>query len=288
MSGLTTKDFFEQEKVKKKFQELIGAKSDQFIASVLQISANNKLLSSASTVSIYNAAATAAILDLPVIPQLGRAYIVPYKGEAQFQIGYKGLIALAVRSGLYRTINACVIYENQFIAFDSLHGNLKLKAVEGAGKIVGYAGFFELLNGFIKTEYWTKKEVEDHAKKYSKSVGSGPWATDFDKMAKKTVLKNLLNTYGELTSAMQLAISADQAVCKNDDGTEFDYIDSKNYTEVVEVSEEDIKKIHEERRILSAIEKAKTHEELDILLDSLNNENVTKFKINFEEKKKTL
>lgn len=290
MSNITTKDFFEKENVKEKFQKLLGNKSTQFITSVIQLSSNNKLLASANATSIYNAAATAAILDLPVLPSLGRAYIVPYKGEAQFQIGYKGLITLAVRSGFYRTINSSLIYENQFESWDPIVGVLKTKDVEGKGKVVGYVAFFEMLNGFTKTEYWTKKQVEDHGRKYSKSFTSSvsPWQTDFDKMGQKTVLKSLLNTYGELTQAMQIAVSADQAVCKNDEGTEFDYIDSKSYTEAVEVSEEEIKKSHEERRIYGAIQKAETASDLENIKNDLDEKTYESMKSFFEEKIKTL
>ena len=107
-------------------------------------------------------------------------------------------------------------------------------------------------------------------------------------MGQKTVLKSLLNTYGELTQAMQIAVTADQAICRNDEGTEFDYADSGQYTEAFEISEEETKKIHEERRILSAIEKCSTVDELMDLRSALDEETQERMKSFFEEKMKTL
>jgi recombination protein RecT len=208
---LTINQHFNSESVQRKFEKLLGQKSAGFISSVLQTVNNNKLLSSADPATILNAAATAASLDLPINQSLGRAWIVPFKGQAQFQIGYKGFVELAQRTGQYRAINAIAIHENQFEGYDMLEerliGNF---TIEGTGKVVGYAAYFEMLNGFRKTVYWSTESVTKHAKRFSKSFGNGPWATDFDAMAKKTVLKYTLSNWGQLSIEMQTAQLADQ------------------------------------------------------------------------------
>jgi recombination protein RecT len=122
MSTLTTKDFFAKDAVKNKFQELLGKRSTGFITSVLQICNNNDLLAKAEPASIFNAAAMAATLDLPINANLGFAYIVPYGGKAQFQMGYKGFIQLAQRSGQVKKIYASEIYEGEISKADPLSG----------------------------------------------------------------------------------------------------------------------------------------------------------------------
>ena len=255
---LTTKDFFQQPSVQKKFQELLGKRAPQFITSVLQIVTNNKLLASADAASIYNAAATAAVLDLPLNNSLGKAWIVPYKGSAQFQIGYKGFIELAMRTGQYQRINAVPVHENQFKSWNSLTEELDADmTIMGNGVIVGYAAYFRMNNGFEKFTYWRKDEVNAHARRFSKSVDNGPWKTDFDKMALKTILKSMLNTYGLLSIEMQHAIVADQAVIRDADTMDVEYVDN-----TVDVDKE------EERAILM-LKDCTTPEEVHALRQSL-------------------
>lgn len=224
---LTTKDFFQQPAVQNKFQELLGKRAPQFITSVLQIATNNPLLAKADAASIYNAAATAAVLDLPLNNNLGKAWIVPYKGAAQFQLGYKGLIELAMRTNQYQRINAVPVHENQFKSWNSLTEELDADmTIVGNGVVVGYAAYFRLTNGFEKIAYWRIDEVRAHARRFSKSVDNGPWKTDFDRMALKTVLKSMLGTYGILSIEMQQAMAVDQGIVKNPDTMEVEYIDN--------------------------------------------------------------
>jgi recombination protein RecT len=259
---ITTKDFFQQPSVQKKFQELLGKRAPQFITSVLQIVSNNKLLANADAASIYNAAATAAVLDLPLNNSLGKAWIVPYKGAAQFQLGYKGFIELAMRTGQYQRINAVPVHENQFKSWNALTEDFDADmTILGNGVIVGYAAFFRMNNGFEKFTYWRIDEVRKHAARFSKSVNNGPWATDFDKMALKTIIKAMLSTYGMLSIEMQTAIVADQAVIKDADTMEIEYVDAPG----VDVDKE------EERAILM-LKDCSTPEEVHALLKSLSPE----------------
>jgi recombination protein RecT len=259
---ITTKDFFQQPSVQKKFQELLGKRAPQFITSVLQIVSNNKLLANADAGSIYNAAATAAVLDLPLNNSLGKAWIVPYKGAAQFQLGYKGFIELAMRTGQYQRINAVPVHENQFKSWNALTEDFDADmTILGNGVIVGYAAFFRMNNGFEKFTYWRIDEVRKHATRFSKSVNNGPWATDFDKMALKTIIKAMLSTYGMLSIEMQTAIVADQAVIKDAETMEIEYVDSPG----VDVDKE------EERAILM-LKDCSTPEEVHALLKSLSPE----------------
>jgi recombination protein RecT len=264
---LTINQHFNSESVQRKFEKLLGQKSAGFISSVLQTVNNNKLLASADPATILNAAATAASLDLPINQSLGRAWIVPFKGQAQFQIGYKGFVELAQRTGQYRAINAIAIHENQFEGYDMLEerliGNF---TIEGTGKVVGYAAYFEMLNGFRKTVYWSTESVTKHAKRFSKSFGNGPWATDFDAMAKKTVLKYTLSNWGQLSIEMQTAQLADQAVMRNEN--EYQYADNVIDIEANNADEET-------SRVLKFLDKVKTAEDLELLEDSLSDEVIT-------------
>nr|BDD48407.1 hypothetical protein 12 [Balneolaceae bacterium] len=227
------KQLFNMKSVHKKFEAMLGSKAQGFITSVLQAVNNSDMLSEATTDSIYNAAMTAAVLDLPVNPNLGFAYIIPYKkGKngpvvAQFQMGYKGYIQLCQRSGLFKTISATEVYEGQIVEDNPLTGiefNFKVKQ---SNKVVGYASYFELLNGFQKVLYMSVEEIEAHAKEYSQAyrANSGPWKDNFDGMAKKTVLKLLLSKYAPMTVEMQKAAVADMAEVK-DEGMRVEYMDN--------------------------------------------------------------
>jgi recombination protein RecT len=220
------KGFFERDDVKKKFVEILGKRGNQFVASVLQLSLTDSNLSVATPASVYGSAMIAATLDLPVNKNLGYAWIIGYKNrqgvtEAQFQMGYKGFIQLALRSQQYEKINAIPVYENQFKKWNALTENLDADFdIDGEGKIVGYVSYFQLRNGFEKIVYWSRNKVEQHAKKYSKtySFNNSTWKTDFDAMALKTVLKNTLDKWGILSVEMQQAMLSDQAVVIEKDG----------------------------------------------------------------------
>jgi len=258
----TIKSFFDNPNVAKRFEEIIGDKtrSIQFVSSVLQIANGNNYLKNADPLTIYNAALMAATLNLPINQNLGFAYIVPYGKAAQFQLGYKGLIQLAQRTGQYKSINVTEVYENQFNSFNSLTEELDCDfSILGEGKVVGFAAYFKLINGFEKTSYWSAEKAIQHGKKYSKTFSNGPWKTDFNSMAKKTVLKLMLGTYGPLSVEMQKAIITDQAVIKNEDGSELEYVDH-----------EEIKVNPESERIIALIADASTLEELEAYQDAVN------------------
>lgn len=163
----------------------------------------------------------AATLQLPVVPSIGLAYIVPFKGVAQFQIGYKGLIELAQRSGQFANIIDEVVYEGQLIEGNKFEGRYVFnEAAKTSDKVIGYMARFDLTNGFSKTMYWTLEEVQKHANKFSQSFRTGkssPWQTDFDAMARKTVLKALFSKYAPKSIQMQGAIQFDQATVRADE-----------------------------------------------------------------------
>jgi len=242
MSNLTTKGYFDQDGVKSKFNELLGERSTAFITSVMQVVANNTKLKTAEPASIYNAAAMAAVLDMPINNNLGFAYIVPYGNKAQFQMGYKGFIQLAIRSGQYKTIGSTPIYNGQLMSSNPLTGYEFDFKVPANGKPIGYAASFKLHSGFEKTIYMTAAEVLAHAQKYSKSFSHSTsiWKKDFEGMANKTVLKRLISKYGPLSLEMQKAVSSDQAVVKDFEKEEFHYPDntSENDEETQDINAE--------------------------------------------------
>lgn len=231
------KAFLQKAEVQKKFSELLGKKSQGFVTSVLQIIASNDMLSEADHNSIYNAAMTAAVLDLPLNNNLGFAYIIPYRTKqrdgsykvlAQFQMGYKGYIQLCQRSGQFKTISATPVYEGQLVEEDPLTGFQFEWDAKQSDKVVGYAAYFELLNGFQKIFYMTKEEVESHGERFSKTYGQkyGIWQKDFDSMAIKTVLKLLLSKYAPMSVEMQRAVISDQVEITDAEAMEVNYIDN--------------------------------------------------------------
>ena len=212
---LAHKDFFNAPAVQNKFSEVLGKNSSQFVTSLLSTVNNNKLLAKASNESIMTSAMTAATLNLPIQPSLGFAYIVPYGQNAQFQLGYKGLIQLAIRSGQVKNINSGVIYKSQFKSYDPIFETLEIDTeATPSGEVHGYFASLELVNGFRKMIYWSYDKVHAHGKRFSKSFSSGPWKSDFDAMAQKTLLKDLIGKYAPLSTEMQTAFEEDG---KNED-----------------------------------------------------------------------
>lgn len=204
--------------VKERFEKMLGKKAAGFMSSVITVTNNNSLLAKADPTSILSAASMAASLDLPINPNLGFAYIVPYKGQAQFQIGWRGFVQLAQRSGLYKRALVTHVYEGE-IQFDRYTETFK-RGEKLSDAIVGYYAMFELLNGFTKIMYVTKDEILAHAMRYSPSFKNGPWQTEFDKMAKKTVIKSLLKDWGPMSIEMQMAIESDDTqIIEKEDGT---------------------------------------------------------------------
>ncbi|KLT48595.1 recombinase RecT [Pasteurella multocida] len=244
----SVKDFFEKPAVKQKIQELLNKNAAAFSTSVLQIVNSNSLLKDADPMTIFNAACMAATLNLPLQNGLGFAYIVPYKNnktkkyEAQFQIGYKGLIQLAQRSGQFKRLVAVPVYKEQLVAEDPINGyEFDWSKKPESGEVpIGYYAYFKLLNEFTAEIYMTTEEVNEHAKRYSQTYRTylqkkeqGQWATsvwadNFDAMALKTVMKLLLSKQAPLSVEMQKAVLADQAVVKDVEKGEFNYADNAN------------------------------------------------------------
>lgn len=229
------KALFDRPEVQSKFKELLGKRSSSFCTSVLQIVASNKLLATADPNSIYQSAAVAATLDLPLNNNLGFAYIVPYKTRqgdgsyknvAQFQMGYKGFIQLAQRSGQFKTLSACPVYEGQLLEENPLTGFVFDFKGKTSDKTIGYAAYFKLVNGFEKTLYMTVEELKKHGLKFSKTFKGGLWENDFDSMATKTVLKLLLSKFAPLSIEMQKAVITDQALITNAETNDVTYVDN--------------------------------------------------------------
>lgn len=203
--GATMKGLLASPSVIKRFEEVLGKRATQFTASILSLYNSEKMLQKSEPMSVISSAMIAATLDLPVDKNLGYAWIVPYGGKAQFQLGYKGYIQLALRTGQYRYINVTPIHEGELIKWNPLTEDIDIDFEQRESEVViGYAAYFELLNGFRKTVYWTKEAVEKHRKKFSKSDFG--WKNDWDAMAMKTVLKNLLSKWGILSVEMQKAV----------------------------------------------------------------------------------
>lgn len=199
------KDLVKSENVQDRFRQLLDKRSPEFLASLLSLVSADKSLIDCEPVSILTAAAKAAILRLPIAKELGFAYIVPFKREATFICGYKGLIQLAIRTGQYLAINAAEIYQGEEVIVDRLTGNVKLNGKRTGDEVTGYVAYFKMKNGFEKFIYLSREDVAKHARRYSKSYGNdrSAWTTNFDDMGKKTVLRLLLGKYGLLSIEMQ-------------------------------------------------------------------------------------
>lgn len=235
-SGFNLQQLLNSAGIKKRFGELLDNSSASFISSILTIVRSNSKLQECSPNSILSAAGIAAALKLPINPSLGFAYIVPYKGQATFNLGWRGYVQLAMRTNQYRTLNSGAVYEGQIKEIDFITGEI-VRGEKISDKIVGYVAYMELLNGFNKIFYMSVEELEEHARKYSQSYAydlrsgkkSSVWSTNFDAMAKKTVLKLLLNKFGIVSIDQQSldlikALQADQAVI-TDEGLR--YIDNE-------------------------------------------------------------
>lgn len=206
----------------KQLNSMLGKRAPQFIVSVNN--AFEDYLKNCTPVSVMKSAMTAAALDLPIEKNLGLAYIVPYGNQANFILGYKGLIQLALRTGQYKNINAIEIYEEQFKGYNPLTEELKLDFnvdVDYSKEPVGYVAYFKLLNGFEKTLYWKKEKCVQHAIQFSQSFkykdkAGNIWKDNTIAMHLKTVLKQALSKYGVLSVEMQQALNEDTESSKND------------------------------------------------------------------------
>lgn len=223
----TVKGMLETPAFKKKFEEMLGKKAAGFISSIIAVTNSSNYLMKADPATVIGAAAQAAMLDLPINQSLGFAYIVPYKGAAQFQLGYKGYIQLAQRSGQYADIGAKTVYEGELEYENRLLDKFRF-GERTSDKVIGYLAYFRLTNGFEKMLYMTIDEAQAHAKKYSQNYkgGTDKWGlADFDVMAEKTVLKRLLSKYGPLSIEsiqMSQALANDGGVISMNNDGDFD------------------------------------------------------------------
>lgn len=223
----TLKGMLESPAYKKKFEEMLGKKAAGFMSSIIAVTNNNNYLMKADPATVIGAAAQAAMLDLPINQSLGFAYIVPYKGAAQFQLGYKGYIQLAQRSGQYVDIGAKTVYEGELEYENRLLDKFRFGERTG-DKVIGYLAYFRLTNGFEKMLFMTLDEMQAHAKKYSQNYkgGTDKWGlADFNVMAEKTVLKRLLSKFGPLSIEsvqMSQALSNDGGVISMNKDGDFD------------------------------------------------------------------
>lgn len=238
------KSLLAQEGIQNRFKEILGQKAPGFVSSILNVVNGNTMFQNVDPNSVIMSAAVAATLDLPINPNLGFAYIIPYKDKAQFQMGYKGYIQLAMRTGQYKKINAIEVRAGQLKSWDSLREDFDFDFTKQGGEVIGYVAYFEMLNGFQKTVYWNVAQITEHAKRYSKSWGksTSPWTTNFPEMALKTLIKHVLSKYGILSIEMQKAIAVDQGIIKSQDGSVVEYPESEvenvAHTEVMETSAE--------------------------------------------------
>lgn len=264
--------------MKKKFTDILHEKSDSFMGSLMTLVGGDNYLSQAEPMTIIASALKAATMDLPIDKNLGYAYVVPFNrsekvgnkwvkhNEAQFILGYKGYIQLAQRSGQYKALNALAIYDGQLIDWNPLTEEFTFDyKAKVSDEVIGYVGFFELLNGFKKTVYWTKQEIESHriknAKGYDKEKLSGAWVDNYDSMAIKTVLRNMLSKWGLLSVEMQSAITSDEKVFRVDENN--DLIEETDLSDM-EPMPQDLKEAEK------VADDPVTDEEQESLFDSTN------------------
>lgn len=227
----------------KYLKDLLHERMGVFVNNLTAIVANNANLQECDPYTLMFAALKGTALNLPLDPSLGMAHVVPYKNkkrgviEAQFQIGYKGFQQLALRTGQYKRINTTDVRQGEIGKRNRLTGEFEWNWIEDETTrlktpIIGYVNYFKLLNGFESTLYMSKEEMEAHAMRYSQTYRStekyvkeqSKWTTDFDSMARKTVIKLNLSKNGVLSTELKEAILADQSVMREED--KYEYIDN--------------------------------------------------------------
>jgi recombination protein RecT len=232
--------YLNKDAVRKQVMQVVGGKNGtRFISSIISAVQNSQALQECTNASILSAALLGESLQLSPSPQLGQFYMVPFKDrkkgttEAQFQLGYKGYIQLALRSGQYKKLNVLAIKEGELISYDPLNEEIEVRLIEDEeerenAETVGYYAMFEYLNGFRKTLYWSKAKMETHAEKYSMGYrahkGYTFWEKDFDGMAYKTMLRQLISKWGIMSIEMTTALESDMAVIREDGAK--DYVDN--------------------------------------------------------------
>lgn len=237
------------DKFQNKIHEVLQDKNRaiKFTAALTSAVANQPALQECEATTILSSALLGESLNLSPSPQLGQYYIVPYKDRKDkknvrtvgtFQLGYKGYVQLALRSGNYKKLNVLEVKEGELISWNPLTEEIKINLIEDEvdrelRPTVGYYVSFEYLNGFSKAMYWTKDKMVSHAKKYSKAYASDTkngtsysfWTSNFDEMAKKTMLRQIISKWGIMSTEMNEAFTSDNAVIG--EGQIPEYIDNQ-------------------------------------------------------------
>ena len=273
--------YLQNDAVKKQINQVVGGKNGtRFISSIVSAVQNTPALQECTSPSIVNAALLGEALNLSPSPQLGQFYMVPFdnkkKGckEAQFQLGYKGYIQLAKRSGVYKKINVLSIKAGELISYNPLEEELEINLIEDDyvrenTPTIGYYAMFEEVNGYRHSIYWSKQRMLAHAEKYSfafyKNGGarslelleqgkipekdmwkySSFWFKDFDAMAHKTMLRQLISKWGTMSIDLQNAIDKDMAVIHEDGKTE--YVDAVKAEDDGVVSDQELQEVQEDQ-----------------------------------------
>lgn len=209
------KGVLNNETMKRNFENILKENAGAFMASIIELYQSDGYLQKCNPNAVVLEALKAATLKLPINKALGFCYIIPYGTTPTMQLGYRGIIQLAQRSGKYRYINADVVYEGEAVNYNRISGMLEISGEATSENVIGYYAYFQLQNGFEKAVYWSKEKVQNHAKRYSQAYKSGkkdsPWFTNFDAMAIKTVLKSIISKYGPMSVEFADAIANDNA-----------------------------------------------------------------------------
>ena len=225
------KSLMASDAVQKRFNEVLGKRAPQFMASIVNLTNGSPELMIADPMSVIQSAMVAAALNLPVDKNLGYMWIIGRKDKnrggltfASPQIGYKGFIQLALRTGQYENINVFDVYEGELVSWDRITEKLVTDSTkQKSDAVIGYGARFKLVNGFTKTVYWSKAQVEKHKARFSKT--DKLWNTDWDAMARKTVLKSMLSLWGILSIEMQQAFAEDNESEREEVGERTDNFD---------------------------------------------------------------
>ena len=218
--------YLTQDAVKNQINNVLGGVAGQrFIAAITSAVQATEGLKDCTNASIVSGALLGESLKLSPSPQLGQFYLVPFGGKAQFILGYKGMIQLAIRSGNYKKLNVLAIKAGELVKYDPLNEEITVNLIEDEearenAPTIGYYAMFEYVNGFRKTLYWSKAKMEKHAERYSAGYkakkGYTFWEKDFDSMAYKTMLRQLISKWGVMSTEMTTAYLADGATIKED------------------------------------------------------------------------
>lgn len=244
------------ESVQSQFQNALDKNASLFCASLIDLYASDSYLQKCEPRSVIMEALKAATLKLGINKSLGYAYIVPYKDKSgrfnpTMQIGYKGYIQLAQRTGQYRRLNADCVYEGERVEMDRVSGDVSIYGDPTSDKAVGYFAYMETVTGFQKTIFWTRDQVVAHAKRFSKSYNSNnsAWKSDFDAMAIKTVIRALLSKYGVMSVEMANAIDTDNRDHKSFNEAQAEVDEYANTGDVIDIDPQPEAQIEHEQSL---------------------------------------